>query len=790
MSATALADDFAHEVVPVLKKHCVECHTGDKKKGGFSMNDRAALLAGGENGKVIVPGDAGASKLMGFVRSQDPDSQMPPKGPRLDAREIGILQRWIDGGLAWEAGFAFQKPSYDPPLRPRRPTLPEAAGGRENPVDRFLDAALIKERRGRAALLTDGAFLRRSSLDLIGLLPTAEELAAFTADPDPDKRRKLIAALLARDQDYAEHWLTFWNDLLRNDYTGTGFITGGRTQITKWLYDALITNKPFDQFTRELIAPPTPESAGFAAGIQWRGEVSAGQSVEIQFAQSIGQAFLGINLKCASCHDSFIDRWKLDEAFSVAAVYATQPLEIHRCDKPVGRKARAGWLFPELGQIDPDAPQPERLQQLASLLTHPENGRYTRTMVNRLWHRLMGRGIVHPVDAMQTEPWNADLLDYLACHLQDSGYDLKKTLELIATSAAYQEEAEARQPEEAQTRYQYAGPRAKRMTAEQFVDAVWQLTGMAPQSFEAAVTRGKPDPAGVRAQVLTGKWIWASEPPAGDTPPAGQKVTLRKTWNLPEVPARAGVVLTADNEYELYVNGRKVGADGEWGTVELFDLQNHLTNGPNEILLVAGNGGGDPNPAAAYLEASAHTGDGKEWRLSTDDSWQWTAGGPDADGKFPGEPAWHDAVIVAGPWAAAVDAELKSKLAHAASGTTRMVRASLVKSDFLMRTLGRPNREQIVSERPAELTTLEAMDLANGAIFSEALARGAAQLLKRTWAGPDHFTGWLYRAGLGRDPSTEELAVARESLGPALTEQNIQDVVWMVCTLPEFQFVR
>ena len=121
MSATALADDFAHEVVPVLRKHCVECHTGDKKKGGFSMNDRAALLAGGENGKVIVPGDAGASKLMGFVKSQDPDSQMPPKGPRLDAREIGILQRWIEGGLAWEAGFAFQKPSYDPPLRPRRP---------------------------------------------------------------------------------------------------------------------------------------------------------------------------------------------------------------------------------------------------------------------------------------------------------------------------------------------------------------------------------------------------------------------------------------------------------------------------------------------------------------------------------------------------------------------------------------------------------------------------------------------------------------------------------------------
>ena len=83
-------------------------------------------------------------------------------------------------------------------------------------------------------------------------------------------------------------------------------------------------------------------------------------------------------------------------------------------------------MFPELGQIDPQAPRDERLKQLAALLTDPQNGRFTRTIVNRLWHRLMGRGIVHPVDAMQTEPWSADLLDYLAVDLADNGYDLKQ----------------------------------------------------------------------------------------------------------------------------------------------------------------------------------------------------------------------------------------------------------------------------------------------------------------------------------------------------------------------------
>ena len=196
------------------------------------------------------------------------------------------------------------------------------------------------------------------------------------------------------DLAYAEHWLTFWNDLLRNTYTGTGFITGGRKRVTPWLYRSLVDNKPYDQFVRELIAP-TAESEGFIKGIRWRGSVNSSQTTEIQFAQNVTQVFLGINMKCASCHDSFIDRWKLEETYALAAVFAQQPLELHRCDKPLGRFAEPAWMFPELGQIDKEAAQPERLKQLAELMVHPENGRLTRTIANRIWHRLMGRGIVH-----------------------------------------------------------------------------------------------------------------------------------------------------------------------------------------------------------------------------------------------------------------------------------------------------------------------------------------------------------------------------------------------------------
>ena len=156
----------------------------------------------------------------------------------------------------------------------------------------------------------------------------------------------------------------------RNEYKGTGYIDGGRKQITGWLYQSLLDNKPYDQFVRELINP-TAESEGFAKGIRWRGQVNASQVVEMQFAQNVGQVFFGANLKCASCHDSFIDNWKLDDAYGMAAVIADKPMAEYRCDKPTGRTAGPKFLFPELGTIDPKQPKAKRLERLAELVTQP-----------------------------------------------------------------------------------------------------------------------------------------------------------------------------------------------------------------------------------------------------------------------------------------------------------------------------------------------------------------------------------------------------------------------------------
>jgi hypothetical protein len=325
-------------------------------------------------------------------------------------------------------------------------------------------------------------------------------------------------------------------------------------------------------------------------------------------------------MKCASCHDSFIDRWTLAETYSLAAITAEGPLEMFRCDKPTGKTAEAAWMFPELGQIDPHAPREERLRQLAELMTHRDNGRFARTIVNRLWHRLMGRGIVHPVDAMQTEPWSADLLDHLAVHLADNAYDLKSVLRLLVTSHAYQSQSVSLSDQPSGPDYVYTGPIAKRMTAEQFVDALWQTTG----------------------------------------------------------------------------------------------------TGPNE----------------------AH-----EW--------------------------------------------VKDSLPEGAKKDRTTYRASLVGNDLLMRSLGRPNREQVVSDRPAMLTTLQALDLSNSPLLADMLRQGAASILKRD---PDSDSAalidWLYESALSRPPSDDERTIATEILGTEPTPQGVEDLLWVVTMLPEFQIIR
>jgi len=411
--------------------------------------------------------------------------------------------------------------------------------------------------------------------------------------------------------------MTFWNDLLRNDYAGTGFITGGRRQITGWLHRSLVENKPFDLFVRELIAP-NEESRGFVDGIVWRGTVNASQTVPIQFAQNVGQTLLGINLKCASCHDSFVDRWTLKQTYDFAAIASKDSLELHRCEKATGQMASPGWMFDELGQVDPAAPPAKRLEQLATLVTHSDNGWLSRNLVNRLWARLMGRGIVHPVESLRLPPWNENLLEFLAADLVANDWNVKKVLETICTSETYGAATPAAADSLATGKYVFRGPLPRRMTAEQFSDAVWQLTGTAPDKADAVVSRSAP---------------------------------------------------------------------------------------------------------------SQET-------------------------------------------------------------TQPMVRAALVKATPLMAALGRPNRDQVVTSRPSDLTTLEAIQLANDGALAAEFLRGGEKILAEHGPGAAGITSWIFDAALCRKATSGEAAAARDLLGETPTRETVADLLWAVVMLPEFQLVR
>lgn len=792
------AVDFDHDIVPVLKQHCASCHAGAKKQGGFSLNTRELLLAGGESGKVVIAGKSGMSELVKRITSDDPNLRMPPEGPRVPAAAIKKISQWIDGGLNWTAGFSFQPGGYEPPLKPRRPVLPPAVTGREHPIDRFIDAYLAERKAPLPSNIDDAQFARRASLDLTGLLPEPDRLASYLGNSQPDKRARFVDELLADDVAYAEHWLTFWNDLLRNDYSGTGFITGGRKQISRWLYQALVTNKPYDQFVRELIAPVSDESRGFSDGIRWRGEVSAGQTVEIQFAQSVGQSFLGINLKCASCHDSFIDRWKLTDAYGLAAIYSDKPLQIHRCDKPIGQTAKPAWLFPELGEIDPRAKPADRLRELARLLTSAENGRFARTIVNRLWHRLMGRGIVHPTDAMQTEPWHAGLLDFLAADFVEHGHNLKHTLALIATSQAYQSRAQVVTRGTDDAGYVYAGPRAKRLSAEQFVDAVWQLTDAAPKRYDAPIARGKPTSADTKspgtappAPFVAPNWLWSQAD--SSQAPARETVVFRKQFTLKAVPTVAVALVSCDNSYSLYLNQQAVHQSDNWEQIEPVVLTPRLKVGRNDLVIVARNGGNGPNPAGLLFMARFIEGDKTVFELSGDDTWEWTRKLPDARGRFAKDPEdWSKAAVVtnARVWNERLGPQLAAGFDAALRASKRMVRASLMKNDFLMRSLGRPHREQIVSVRPEELSMLEAVDLSNGQILSNMLAVGGKSLSKQHGSSTGERIDWLFRFALSRPPTPAEREELLAELGENPSEVALQDLLWSVLMLPEFQLVR
>jgi mono/diheme cytochrome c family protein len=823
--------DFQREIKPIFEASCIKCHGRGRDKGGLRIDTRETLLKGGDTGPAVVPGKSADSLLIAMVAGVDPDAVMPKKGTRLTSEEIGALRAWIDQGMPWNASVGFGR--IEPiNLKPRLPKVP-AGHGEANPVDRFIDDYFSAHGIAPPKVVSDRIFARRAYLDIVGLLPPVKELESFEADKHGDKRQQLVARLLAKDREYAEHWLSFWNDLLRNDYKGTGYIDGGRRQITRWLYSALLNNMSYDQFVAQLVAP-NDASQGFTKGIVWRGVVNASQTPQMQAAQNISQVFLGVNLKCASCHDSFINDWQLSDSYGLAGIYSDTPLEISQCDKPTGRFATAKFLYPELGEVHWTTNAQQRLSELAQVITSPKDGRLSRTIVNRLWARFMGRGLVEPVDDMEQPAWNADLLDWLAEDLAAHHYDLKQTIARILDSRTYQLPA-INAGELKEKNYVFRGPEIRRLTAEQFRDALTALTGAgyARADAEIILTDDLKAQFGPAARA---RWIW-NDPDAAQKAKVGS-IYLRKKVDLPQLPAQARALVVCDNAFTLFVNGHKAGSGDDYKKPFLIDLRPWLKKGTNLVALEAVNAAAEnsqakadngakeekpvDNPAGLYLYArvrARQSGADAIMDFASDASWlvtaekidQWQqpeaddadrevehpspntqhatrntqhAPSPDAPPAGPWRNASELGDITVAPWN--LPADLVAAQFFKVEGGP--FRAATVAADPLMVAMGRPNREQVVTTRPAAATTLQALELTNGKTVSQVLQSGAASVVAQNPDGPS-LVKTIYEEALGRAPTPGELQLAGELVGKKPAPENVEDFLWAMVMMPEFQLI-
>ncbi|HLJ57036.1 MAG TPA: DUF1549 domain-containing protein [Chthonomonadaceae bacterium] len=719
------------------------------------MHSRRDLLSNCARGFAV------AVATLGAVVAQFARAGAAP-GPAADRRDRTEPAR--SRAAARPAPASAPAAAWHAVLGPRHVALPPADPkvGATDPIDRLLAVYYAEHKVPAAASVDDRTYARRVTLDLVGTLPTESELNAFVADQSPDKRRRLVVRLLGDGTRYAEHWLSFWNDMLRNDYAGTGYIDGGRAQISDWLYTALQNNMPYDRFVTELV-DPKPQSAGFVKGIVWRGVVNASQTPEMQAAQNISQVFLGINLKCASCHNSFISSWKLADAYGMAGIYAGKPLQMVRCDKPTGQTAPVKFLFPELGGIDSSAPQQVQRSQLAAILTNPADGRLSRVVVNRIWTKLMGRGLVEPNDDMDRKPWDPDLLDWLADDFARNGYDLRRLMLQIATSRAYQRPVMTLKSERA-SNFVFSGPAVKRMSAEQFVDAVSTLTGSWRQpAQQVRFVNGEPQlPSNTHATVKYKSDVMRYGSVDIDVDCSGATKLLLVVGDAGDgnsfdwadwADAR---VVTPGGEIRLSTLKPRAASTG-FGQVE---LNRSVAKKPLRLAdrTYANGIGVHANSALTYDLPVGAT----RFRATA---------GPDAGAiEQPGSKTSVQLCVIVGD-----ESLLRG-------------RAALATSDALTRALDRPNREQVVTQRATVATTLQALELTNGQTLAGMLSTGADSLA-RSAKSPESLVNGLYVQALDRLPAPAEKAAALRAVGAPASRDGVEDLLWALVMLPEFQLI-
>ena len=466
-SSLAGSSFFEQRIRPVLADHCYKCHStrATKLKGGLALDSKDRALKGGNTGPAIVPSKPEESLLIKAIHHSDPDLEMPPEEKKLPEEVIADFEKWIKAGAPFPEGAVETtelKPWWEliavEKLRPASRPISEV-------VDYYVAAKLKETRVKSVSAASDANFIRRVTLDLAGRIPTPDEVRDYESSRAKDKKQHLVDRLMespafVRQQVAELEW---------------HLMDGKGGAFREYLTRAVKENRGWDDIFREVMAADATNTTTKGSEQFLKTRVAN----QDRLANDVSVRFFGVNISCAQCHDHpLVPSWKQDHYFGMKSFFS-RTFENgdflgerdygHVSFKPTrGDTKRATLMFisgevmnePESADPDDKAKKAEKalLEELKKKKEPPpapkfsrrariveaglkqgENGFFARAIVNQVWARFFGHGLVMPVDQMhgQNRPSHPELLAWLARDLVQRDYDLRGLIRGLVLSDAY-----------------------------------------------------------------------------------------------------------------------------------------------------------------------------------------------------------------------------------------------------------------------------------------------------------------------------------------------------------------